>query len=94
MLGCNHQKLEPTAPVYNITTTQTDNSQVLIGDNNKVKAKPLTELKTKTDIKPEVTAEAELTTKNGMWIYWLIITILLVLTIWFLWNKKGSFKLM
>lgn len=57
-----------TTPVYNITIT--DNSQVVVGDNNDTTAKNDTDVAPKS----EITNSADKTTSN-MWIYWLIITI-------------------
>ena len=57
-----------TTPVYNIIIT--DNSQIVVGDDNSVKSEPMTE--TRTESTPIVGNKKE--TKNYMWIYWLIIT--------------------
>ncbi|MDD4556203.1 MAG: hypothetical protein PHE89_02590 [Alphaproteobacteria bacterium] len=89
-MSCSSQKVEPTAPIYNITINQTDNSQNVIGDNNKSEAKPVVQNKAVAEIKPTVSAEAEQTTKNGMWIYWLVVTLGLVVALWFVWKKWGK----
>ncbi|MFV0626349.1 MAG: hypothetical protein ACK5N8_03240 [Alphaproteobacteria bacterium] len=89
-MSCSSQKVEPTAPVYNITINQTDNSQVLVGDNNKAQAKPVVQNKATAEIKPVVSAEAEQTTKNGMWIYWLIVTVGVIVAVFIIWKKWGK----
>lgn len=73
LFGCSSQQVQPTAPVYNITITHTDNSQTITGENIKAEAISKTETHSKADIKPEVKAEAAQTTKNGLWIVWLVI---------------------
>lgn len=55
-------------PTYNITVT--DNSQIVVGDDNHIKSIPTTE--TKTESVATVGNSKEI--KNYMWIYWLIIT--------------------
>ena len=55
-------------PTYNITVT--DNSQIVIGNDNQTKSTPTTE--TKTESVATVGNSKEI--KNYMWIYWLIIT--------------------
>lgn len=90
LLGCTAQKVQPTSPIYYVTITHTDNSQQVVGDNNKAEVKPRTDNRIDADIKPEIKANAESTTKNNMWIYWLIITVFAVVCGWFAWRRWGS----
>lgn len=88
--GCTTQSVKPSSVVYNVTITQTDNSHIVSGDNNRTKAAPVTEVKPVSDIKPNVKAEAEATTKNGMWIYALIATLVVGAAGWLAWRKWGK----
>ena len=75
---------EPVQTVVNYT----DNSQIIqvLGDNNELK--PKTDIQAQQTTKPQQTAEN--TTKNGMWIYWTIISVALVIGIYIF--RKRLFK--
>lgn len=75
---------EPVQTVVNYT----DNSQTIqvLGDNNELK--PKTDITAQQTTKPQQTAEN--TTKNGMWIYWTIISVALVVGIYVF--RKRLFK--
>ena len=87
LCSCSAQKVQPTAPVYNITINNTDNSQCVVGNNNETKAKPKTETKTEVEIKPVIDTKTEQTTKNGIWIYLTLLTVAIVAAIAFVWYK-------
>lgn len=82
--GCTTQKPVAQAPVYNITIT--DNSQSVVGDNNKSESK--SETKSEQIAKPDVSSE---TSKSGSdWIlFWigLFLGIGLCVGGWFAYNK-------
>lgn len=90
LLGCTAQKVQPTVPVYNITVTQTDNSQHIVGDKNKAVADNQIQAKPTADNKIQANAGAEATTKNSMWIFWLIITVFAIVCGWFAWRRWGT----
>lgn len=54
LVGCTNQTPVSQAPVYNITVT--DNSQYVVGDNNKTDSKPTT--KAEQTAEPDVSASA------------------------------------
>lgn len=89
LLSCTAQNVKPEATVYNITITNTDNSQTISGDNNQAKTTPKTETKSVADIKPDIKGGAESTKKDSMWIYWLVITAAFIAAACFAWKKLG-----
>lgn len=65
LLGCTAQAPVSEAPVYNVTVT--DNSQYVIGDNNKAESRPDTTAKPVA--KPETSAQAK-NKGNNLWLFW------------------------
>ena len=80
--GCTAQKPISQAPAYNITYT--DNSQLIIGNDNQAHSKPDTT--TSQVAKPTTESTADNTTSN-MWIYWVFITIALGVAGYFIYRK-------
>lgn len=70
LCGCT-QKPTSQAPVYVFNTT--DNSQVIIGDNNKTESKP--ETKTEQTAEPVASAEAE-QTESYTWLLYVIFALI------------------
>lgn len=66
LLGCTAQAPISEAPVYNVTVT--DNSQYVIGDNNKAESRPDTTVKPIST--PETSAQAKSSGSN-IWLFWL-----------------------
>lgn len=66
LFSCTAQAPVSQAPVYNVTVT--DNSQYVIGDNNKAEARP--ETIARPVAQPDVSAQAK-STGNGFWLFWL-----------------------
>ena len=65
LFGCTTQTPVSQAPVYNVTVT--DNSQYVVGDNNKAETKPV--VRAEQVAKPDVVAEA--TKKDADWfLFW------------------------
>lgn len=87
LLGCTTQKPTPVAPSINITYS--DYSQTITGDNNKSDSR--NDAKTETQAVATATAQAENTTKNGMWIFW---TLLVAAAGGFAWFMSKKYKLL
>lgn len=81
MFGCTATKPTTTAPVINQTITV--NQTTITGDSNKID----TETVAKNDQASEPTVKTEQTTKNGLWIYLLIITVALGVGGYIVWRK-------
>jgi t-SNARE complex subunit (syntaxin) len=81
MLGCTNQT-PATAPIINYTYT--DNSQTIIGDNNKPVSKP----DTSVDNATTATATADNTVKkSNIWIFYTIVLIIILVLIYIYRNR-------
>lgn len=82
--GCTSQKPMAQAPVYNITVT--DNSQMVVGDNNIAESKA--ETKTEQIAKPDVRSEAK--SSGSSWaMFWIgfISGIVIMIGIYFIYVR-------
>ena len=80
--GCTAQTPVTQLPTY--TITYTDNSQIVLGNNNSAQSKPDTT--TDQNVKPTATPKTENTTSN-MWIFWLIMVAAAAVIGWFSYKK-------
>lgn len=85
LVGC--RTAQPQAPTFNYVFT--DNSQVVIGDNNAQESKPSTDIAQTT--KPELSADQTEKTSYA-WILWLVLGVVAIGGSVICW-KKGWIKL-
>lgn len=81
--GCTAQTPVTQLPTY--TITYTDNSQIVLGNNNSAQSKPDTV--NDQNVKPTATPKIENTTSNS-WIYLTIITVAIIAFLFWLSYKK------